>query len=516
MNYDHEQTRLAAEADLETFIHLVHPQRVLGSIHSELVKWMTREGKKSHQLILLPRDHQKSTICGAYYTAWRITQNPAIRVLYISSTSNLAIKQLKFIKDILTSDLYRLFWPQMVNIDEAKREKWTETEISVDHPTRRAEIIRDPTVFTAGLTTSIVGLHCDLAIMDDVVTAQNGLTSDGREKTEQQYSLLASIEGANAEEIIVGTRYHPLDLYGTLSAKKIQRFTDKGILIDEEDLYETFERQVENIGDGSGEYLWPRQQNRRGQWFGFDRKILETKKAQYLDQTQFRAQYYNDPNSAGENAIPRNCFQYYDRTFINHNNDIWYFRNKRLNIFAAIDFAYSTKKERDHTAIVVVGIDSDNNYYVLDIDRFQTDQVEDYFKHLLQLHNKWKFNRVKAECTAAQQVIVNTLKTSYIRPYGLSLSIEEFKPSRYQGAKEERIAAVLRPRYENRQMWHYMGGNCQILEDELVLAYPPHDDLKDTLSVVVDSAIAPTNVGRYFTNYNDLTLHTHKRFGGIS
>jgi len=513
----YEQTRLAAEADFETFIRVLHPQRVLGSVHSkELIPWMTRSDKKSHQLILMPRDHQKSTICGAYYAAWRITKNPAITILYISSTSNLATKQLKFIKDILTSDIYRLFWPEMVKVDEAKRERWTETEISVDHPQRKDHLVRYPTVFTAGLTTNIVGLHCDLCIMDDVVTAQNGLTADGREKTEQQYSLLSSIEGAEGEEVIVGTRYHPLDLYGTLQAKKVQNFDSEGNLLDESDLYEVFERQVENVGDGSGEYLWPRQRAKNGQWFGFNRKILETKRSQYLDQTQFRAQYYNDPNSAGESAISRSCFQYYDKSFVTSNNGNWYFRNKRLNIFAAIDFAFSVKRERDHTAIVVVGVDFDNNYYVLDIDRFQTDQVEEYFKHLLQLHNKWGFNKVKAECTAAQKVIVNTLKTSFIRPYGLSLSVEEFSPSRHEGAKEERIAAVLKPRYENRQMWHYLGGNCQILEDELVLAYPPHDDLKDTLSVVVDAAIAPGNTARYFSNYNDLTQHTHKRFGGIS
>jgi hypothetical protein len=32
----------------------------------------------------------------------------------------------------------------------------------------------------------------------------------------------------------------------------------------------------------------------------------------------------------------------------------------------------------------VVGIDSENQIYVLDIDRFRTDRISEYFEHLLQ------------------------------------------------------------------------------------------------------------------------------------
>jgi hypothetical protein len=116
--------------DFPFFIKLVHPNRTLGQVHIDLCNWMTRPSALSHQLILLPRDHQKSAIA-AYYVAWSITKNPAIRILYISSTSTLATKQLKFIRDILTCSQYRKYWPEMVHPDEGKREKWTETEISV-------------------------------------------------------------------------------------------------------------------------------------------------------------------------------------------------------------------------------------------------------------------------------------------------------------------------------------------------------------------------------------------------
>lgn len=507
--------RQQAESDLEAFIRLVHPNRVLGNIHREVIRWWNREDAKSHQLLLMPRDHQKSALV-AYRVAWEITRNPAVRVLYISSTANLAIKQLKFIKDILTSDIYRFYWPDMVLPEEGKREKWTETEISVDHPKRKEELVRDPTIFTAGLTTSITGLHCDIAVLDDVVVRENAYTEEGRDKTKQQYSLLSSIEGADAKEWAVGTRYHPRDLYNDMVEMEVDLYDEYGELSGSEPLYEKFECQVESYGDGTGEFIWPRQQRADGKWFGFDQSILAKKRAQYLDKTQFRAQYYNDPNDASEAAISRDLFQYYERSFLTRREGKWYYQNRRLNVFAAIDFAYSLGKKSDYTSIVVVGVDSQNNYYVLDIDRFKTKQVSEYFDRILQAHTKWDFRKLRAEVTAAQEVIVEELKNNYIRRHGLALSVEGVRPTRHQGSKEERMDAILQPRYQNGQVWHYIGGNCQTLEEELVLQNPPHDDVKDALSSALEMCVPPTNnaLGQS-SRANRQQLIGSTRFGGI-
>ena len=105
-----EEIKLAAENSLVSFIRLVAPQTVLGQVHEELCQWWTRQEKKQYQLTLLPRDHQKSRMI-AYKAAWYLTNNPDHRILFISSTANLAEKQLKFIKDILTSKIYTVMLP---------------------------------------------------------------------------------------------------------------------------------------------------------------------------------------------------------------------------------------------------------------------------------------------------------------------------------------------------------------------------------------------------------------------
>lgn len=508
-----DQIREAAEADLEVFIRLVSPKQVLGSVHCDLIRWMTREEHKNHQLILLPRDHQKSRLI-AYRAAWTITRRPDVRILYISATANLAEKQLKFIKDILTSPIYKRYWPEMVHIEEGRREKWTNAEFSCDHPKRKEEGVRDPTVFTGGLTTGLTGLHCDIAILDDTVVYENAYTNEGREKVLSQYSLLASIEGADSEEWVVGTRYHPKDLYGELIQMEEDVYDGTGNVVDKLAVYEIFQREVESTGDGTGEFLWPRQQRSDGRWFGFDQQILAQKRAKYLDRSQYRAQYYNDPNDLTDAPIDRSKFQYFDKRHIKKDRDgRWAYKDNRLNVFASIDFAFSRSKKADYTALVVIGIDSQSNVYVLDIERIKTDRISDYYDLILRKHIYWDFRKLRAETNAAQKAVVKELKFSYLLPNGIALSVDEKTNTSHQGSKEERIASILESRYENQMIWHYQGGECQNLEEELVLKHPAHDDIKDALAAAIEISIPPTQSSK---TKESQVIPFNSRFGGVA
>jgi phage terminase large subunit-like protein len=292
-----------------------------------------------------------------------------------------------------------------------------------------------------------------------------------------------------------------------------------GEITSKEPIYEVFERQVEDIGDGTGQFLWPRQSRGDGKFFGFDAQILAKKRAQYLDKAQFRAQYYNDPNDPESASISKEKFQYYERRFLTRTNGKWYYKDRRLNIFASIDFAYSLSKRSDYSAIAVVGVDYDKNYYVLDIVRFQTDKISEYYKEILNAHVKWDFRKLRAETSVAQTVIVKELKSNYIQKNGIGLSIDEHKPNRYVGSKEERIKAILEPKYDDQKIWHYLGGNCQILEEELVLGHPPHDDCKDALASVIEICIPPTGQSSMLGNVGSSTGVQpiyNKRFGGVS
>ena len=505
---DKEHIRTLAEQDLITFIKLVAPHRVLGSIHEELCNWWCRADAKDNQLVLLPRDHQKSAMI-AYRTAWWITKYPETTILYVSATADLAEKQLKAIKDIITSDIYRFYWPDMINENENKRERWAVDEICVDHPKRKAEGVRDATIKACGLTANMTGLHCNVAVLDDVVVPSNAYSEIGRDQVRATYSQLSSIQTTGAKEWVVGTRYHPADLYKDLMEMKETIFNEETEEDEDFSVYEVFEREVET----NGEFLWPKQRRKDGKSFGFDDRELARKKAKYLDITQFYAQYYNNPNAIEAQYLSKDNFQWYDKDQIENVSGVWYLGDRMLNVFAAIDFAFTISNTADYTALVVVGVDEDNNIYVLDIDRFKTNKISVMFDKVQRSYKKWKFKKLRAEVVAAQRLIVTQFR-EYMRSQDVIFSIEEYNPPRNM-KKEERISAILEPRYSNKMMWHYKGGNSQVLEEELLMTNPEHDDVKDALASVVEIAKPPMGSSRMWQRKDKKVIYS-SRWGGVA
>jgi phage terminase large subunit-like protein len=398
----------------------------------------------------------------------------------------------------------------MLDQDEGRRSKWSTTAINVDHPLREKEMVRDNTIRTAGLTTNTTGWHADVILADDVVVPDNAYTEEGRRKCAAAMSQMSSIKNAGGMMKAAGTRYHPGDQYNTWLNQEEALYNDN----DEITGYTKVWQVMEEVVEIDNVFTWPREARTDGKRFGFDRKVLARIYAEYTDKTQFHAQYYNNPNDPESNRVDRSRFQYYDQKFLKQSAGYWYFKEKRLNVYAGVDFAFSLSKKSDYTAIVVLGVDEDNDIYILDIDRFKSDKISEYYDRLVAMYNKWEFKKLRAEVTVAQQVIVNDLKQRF-KEGGISLKIDEFRPSRVQGSKEERIAAVLEPRYQQQAIWHYRGGYTPVLEDEIILARPPHDDIVDTLASIVEVAQKPRTRGEKPTNVVDFASTYNRRFGGF-
>ena len=511
-----KQVRYAALDNLYTFAKLVNPGYMYGDVHKEAYDWIQDYqlyGEESglNKLLMFPRAHLKSHVV-ATATAWMIARHPEVSVLYLSATAELAEIQLYDIKIILQSAQFKRYFPEYIHPMEGKREKWTERKIIIDHIARKVESIRDATISTAGLTTNTTGWHADIVVPDDIVVPENAYTEEGRRSVSKKSSQFTSIRNPGGFTLACGTRYHPSDIYGVWKEQRTEVYDKEGNFIHTTPTWEIMERVVEinNV------FLWPRVIRGDGKAFGFDRNVLARIRAEYDDITQYFAQYYNNPNAAGTERITRDCFQYYDTKYLRYDGNNWLFKDKKLNLYASVDFAFSLGKRADYTSIVVIGIDTEGDIYVLDIERFKTDRTIEYFKKIAELHSKWEFKKLRAEVSVAQQVIVNDIK-DYVRKEGLYLKVEDYRPSRSEGSKEERIAAALEHRYENRSVWHFKGGYTPVLEEELVLAKPPHDDVKDALASAVTIAIKPKGrrrpAGLLAT---DLITTRRHRFGGVS
>lgn len=504
-----DEIRRRAEEDLFFFAQLVNPAYLYGSIHRDVFRWISRPDGKKDQLVLLPRGHLKSHIV-AVWCAWWITLHPETTIIYVSATEDLATQQLYAIKSILESRVYRRYWPDMIHEQEAKREEWSFKNIKVDHPRRKELGVRDRTVAARSVGGNTTGLHADVLVFDDLVVPDNAYTEAGRTDVQQAYSQFSSVANTGAISKVVGTRYHGKDIYGQMIGTMVEMFDLEGNVIGEEPMYEVIQREVEV----EGEYLWPRTQNpTTKKWHGFNNQELAKIRAKYFaagERAQYYAQYYNNPNDPDADGLTSDSFQYYNRKHVTCIDGDWYFQGKKLAVFAAGDLAYTDGVRSDYTAFAVIGLSEDGFIYVLELDQFKTTQYEKMYQCALRLWNKWKFKKLRMETNAGANLVVEYMKNR-VREDGGTLVVEG---KRAEGEKTERCAAILLPRYENKTIWHYEGGLITTYEEQITLARPSHDDLRDAVAAAVEISKPPQKRRSSTSETRGNVISFNQRFGG--
>ena len=508
------QLRQDAVNDLETFVRLVAPFQIIGHCHRDLCRWIM-ENEEENKLILWPRDHNKSRYA-AFYTLWKIVRQPDITVIYASVTTTKAAEMLQFIQGIMDSAVFRRYFPELIHKDRNKRKKWTTETMVVDHPLRAERGVIDPTIFTAGIGTKLTGKHADLIVFDDIVVYENSVREGdaGRENVQRWISQAASIASMSGQStrMVVGTRYHPKDAYSIMMSAEYPIYDDEGVELEVRSLYKVNQANTEV----DGVFLWPRQRGHDNKWYGMDRNILARKKAEYMangEITQFYAQYYNDPNNRETAPISRELFKYYNKEEVEENSGFYYANNKMLYVYASIDMASSVHDRRDYTVITVVGIDELANRYILHIDRFRTDKTSEIKEKLLHCYSKYNFRALRIEAVSGFKLVANDIKIN-LEESGVSAPIELYIPTSHE-AKLVRINGILEPLYKCGHIWHFKGGNCELLENELVAMHSEHDDLKDSLATCCDPSFMKRPIS--FNNQRRSTnvIQYHPRFGGV-
>lgn len=505
------------ENNFFAFCKLINPHYAYGDIHEAVCAFLTKPNANPRALILLPRGHLKSHII-ACYAVWRITYQPWITIVYLSAGEDLAKDQIYAIKNMMTSDIYRRYWPEMLHADEGQREQWSAYSFNVDHPERKRRGIRDHTIIVKTVKSNAIGLHCDLLIPDDVVIPAFADTAVGRSEVNRAMAQYTSILNPRGEIKAVGTRYHPEDLYqGFIDAHYKVWNEDRQQFVGTAPLWEVFEEQVEDAGDGTGNFIWPISIDPvTGEHYGFDIHTLSVIRSDYESKGQFVqyfCQYYNDPNAVDTQRISRGTFQYFDRKHVRVAGGRVFYRNQKLNVFAAMDVAWTDNETSDYTAIACVGIDANNDIYLLDLVQFKTASFVDYYNEVVALHRKWGFRKMRVETNAGGMFVKQELER-LVRQNGDVLSIEGKAAVRNQGSKTERKLATLEWRYADKKIWHYKGGLISEFEDQVILARPRHDDLVDAFVAAIDIAKAPGKRQHEPIELKEDNVVYDRRFGG--
>lgn len=504
------EIRNVAVNDFESFIRLVAPYQLIAHCHTAMCKWVQKNDGEN-LLLLWPRDHGKSRY-SAFFASWEIVRDPSTTIIYASATAEKAEEQLRFIKTILESTVVQRYFPGLIHLEEGRREAWNKTFIVVDHPYRKEQGVVDSTLMTCGLEKTITGKHCKRLLLDDIVVPENN-TETGRRDVNNWAAQAASIMSAESSMLVVGTRYHPADAYQIMMDMDFEdpiENEDGEIVLEEVKMFTVMQDDVEV----DGEFLWPRQQRKDGKYFGFNPRILARKKAVYEANsqiTQFYAQYYNDPNDKSTAPISRDLFRYYEREELEFIAGQWMIMGKPCWLYSAVDMAASTKDKSDYTVVIVGAIDDEGNRYVVDVKRFKTQKSSEIYEAIAASYLSYHFKKLRIEAVAGFRLVAQDL-ADRLTAEGVRIPIDLYIPPNSDG-KFARVNGILEPLYQSGAIYHYRGGNCQVLEDELVSVNPLHDDTKDAWAMTCDLMVKPI-ARRQAASSNVLSFH--KRFGGVA
>lgn len=291
-----------------------------------------------------------STIITFGLTIQNILNDPNVTIGIFSHSRPIAKSFLLQIKQEFESNKKLQAWfPDILYKNPARESpKWSEDGgISVI----RTQNPKEQTIEAWGLVDGQpTSKHFRVLVYDDVVTKESVTTPEMIQKTTEALELSYNLGSYGGHRRFIGTRYRYNDTYQTIMTRgtvktRVYPCTDDG------------------TATGTP-VLW-------------DKETLVEKRRDMGPYT-FAAQCLIDPVADKAQGFKRDWLKYYKNA-----------PSGSMNVYILVDPAHSKKKESDYTAMAVIGIGRDDNYYVLDMIRDRLNLTE-RTDRLIDLHMKWR------------------------------------------------------------------------------------------------------------------------------
>jgi hypothetical protein len=190
-------------------------------------------------------------------------------------------------------------------------------------------------------------------------------------------------------------------------------------------------------------------------------------------------QFMLDPRPPGSVGFDLDKVNYFDPKDI----------NKKMNVFLLCDFAYSKQVWADDSAIVVIGVDQQNNFYVLYADKDKWGDTGTANK-IFEVATRFKDNLKVVGVETRSFGFVQKQLIEEKRKSGINFGLIELKPG--NRTKPERIKAMTSVLDDGRL---YMVRGLRKLEDEMYKFRGEDmrrgDDLMDAMAYILDIAYKP-------------------------
>jgi predicted phage terminase large subunit-like protein len=312
-------------------------------------------------VINMPPRTLKTHCAPVSFPAWGMGKNPSIRFMLTSFKSGLAEKMTRKSRMLMKSRWYAECFPGAKISDELDRQYYFET-------TQRGQ-------YFSSAMSNVTGEGCDIQICDDPQAPDEALSDTIRQSTIDTIrgTLFSRFNDPRTGRfILVQQRLHEGDATGEL-------LKDEGWvhlkLPAEAKQYHMIQLKNKKWEMKGGELLFPAR---------FTPEVLD-KARQRLGDYNYAGQYLQEPVPLGGGVLKENWPQFYAQGGI---------KPKDMNIVILVDpsggedIKKKKRKLSDWTAMMVVGLAPDNNYYLLDIIRDRLNPTE-RVDTLFILHRKW-------------------------------------------------------------------------------------------------------------------------------
>lgn len=413
-------------------------------------------------IVAFPRDYGKSTYVSTFLMAWNVLFSRYHYIAYVATTIEKAELQLRnAVIEIKSHPLLKSFIKKITKDN-------TKTFEYIDKNNNRIVI----KVF--GAKVNLRGERYrehrpDIVIVDDVEDASDARSPAYRDEMKRWFIADVLPMTSSGRIFIVGTVVHNDSLLNHL--------------IEQPPTYPTeFKVFKYGIEDENGNPTWESK---------FPKEKIEIMRSDAAKRGMLDLFYMERMNiaTAPENQkFKREYFREYD--IVQRNNMV---KNGQLNIFMAVDLASSQSLRADYTVIIIVGVNSANHYFILDIRRGRYDS-EERAKNIFEMVRKWKPLRIGIERgTILNEMRIN-VNNEMIRTNTFFI-IDELDPY-IAKSKQDRIEEALQARYKVGAIWHLKDSayeeEFEALEEELLM-HPKsvHDDIIDALAYIPSIAYAP-------------------------
>lgn len=328
--------------------------------HYDLMDMLQHSPKKS-KMVLMPRHSFKSQVVTVGHILWCILRNPNERILIYSDSAGKAEGFLSGIKNHVEGKAANSKFREIFGAWETQPHKgvWNNSSIVVR---TRTQWHKEPTVDTAGIESTKVGMHYERIYFDDIVSDVNTTTKAQMDKVHDCYKKSLSLLQPGGYVTVTGTRWHYGDTYGRI--------------INEDHDGKTFDfyiRDAEQIKDGKLIF----------ESIGLNRAFLDDQKRRQGSYI-YSCIYRNNPVDDETALFREENWKYYNLTPEFH---------KDLFITGTCDPA---GEGEDYTAIVVVGWDAKGNMFVLDAINKHL-KPRNIIDTIIRLNYKWGFDRFGME-----------------------------------------------------------------------------------------------------------------------